>query len=108
MVQSAFLIGAYLDRGEEVLAGSLLDELAELVETLGIEVTEKVLVYVRDSNKRYLTGKGKAHELMEADRRLLLPAEEHLRLSVDGLNEFELGKTRFEHRFDPWCLIADD
>lgn len=68
MVQSAFLIGAYLDRSEEALAGSLLEELAELVETLGIEVRERALVYVRDSNKRYLTGKGKAHELMEAAR----------------------------------------
>ena len=38
MVERAFLIGAFFDRADEEYAISLLDELEELVGTLGIEV----------------------------------------------------------------------
>lgn len=65
MVESAFLIGAYFDRADEASAQSLLDELAELVGTLGIAIAGRACVFVRDRNKRYLTGSGKARELME-------------------------------------------
>ncbi|MCB1205019.1 MAG: GTPase HflX [Verrucomicrobiae bacterium] len=65
MVESAFLIGAYFDRADEASAQSLLDELAELVGTLGISIAGRACVFVRDRNKRYLTGSGKAHELIE-------------------------------------------
>jgi len=64
MVESAFLIGAYFDRADEATALSLLDELAELVGTLGIAVAGRACVFVRDRNKRYLTGSGKAQELI--------------------------------------------
>ncbi len=65
MVERAFLIGVYFDKSEEDTAASLLDELAELVSTLGIEVIAKRCVYVRARSKRYLTGSGKAEELIE-------------------------------------------
>lgn len=65
MVERAFLIGVYFDRNEESEAASLLDELGELVRTLGIGIVESALVHVRDQNKRYMTGSGKAQELMD-------------------------------------------
>lgn len=65
MVESAFLIGAYFDRADEPEARSLLAELVELVSTLGIAISGQACVFVRDRNKRYLTGSGKAHELIE-------------------------------------------
>lgn len=65
MVERAFLIGAYFERDEEDRAGSLLDELAELVTTLGIGIVGKKSVFVRNRNKRYLTGTGKAEELID-------------------------------------------
>jgi GTP-binding protein HflX len=68
MVESAFLIGAYFDRADEASARSLLEELAELVGTLGIAIAGRACVFVRDRNKRYLTGSGKARELMEEAR----------------------------------------
>lgn len=68
MVESAFLIGAYFDRADEAEASSLLEELAELVGTLGIAIAGQACVFVRDRNKRYLTGSGKAHELIEEAR----------------------------------------
>lgn len=70
MVEGAFLIGAYFDRAEEGNARALLEELAELVETLGIAIVGISCVFVRDRNKRYLTGSGKAKELMEEARKL--------------------------------------
>ena len=70
MVERAFLIGVYFDRGRESEAASLLEELEELVRTLGIGIVESTLVYVRDQNKRYLTGSGKAQELMDRAREL--------------------------------------
>lgn len=65
MVERAFLIGVYFDRDGESEAASLLEELGELVRTLGIGIVESTLVYVRAQNKRYLTGSGKARELMD-------------------------------------------
>jgi GTP-binding protein HflX len=59
----ALLIGAYFDKREHDEAASLLDELRELVNTLGIPVSESVLVHVKDSNRKFLTGSGKAKEL---------------------------------------------
>lgn len=67
-VETAFLIGAYFDRADEDTARSLLAELAELVTTLDIEVVATECLYVRTRSKRYLTGSGKAAEMMEAAR----------------------------------------
>lgn len=64
MVERAFLIGAYFDRADEEEAQNLLGELVELVNTLGIGIVATRCVFVRDRNKRYLTGSGKALELI--------------------------------------------
>lgn len=65
MVERAYLIGAYFTREDEAVANSLLDELAELVTTLGIRIIAKRCIFIRTRNKRYLTGTGKAAELIE-------------------------------------------
>ncbi len=64
MVQRALLVGAYFDRREIAEAVDLLNELQELVETLGIGVITKETAMVREFNPRYIVGKGKAAELM--------------------------------------------
>jgi len=66
MVERAFLIGAYFNREDEEYAQSLLDELEELVSTLGIETIGKECVFVRKKNMRFLTGTGKCEELIDA------------------------------------------
>jgi len=63
-VEKALLVGAYFDKRDEDEAASLLDELAELVDTLGIGIGARELVFVRDQNKAYLTGAGKKDELI--------------------------------------------
>jgi GTPase len=65
MVEKALLIGAYFDKREREESGSLLEELRELVNTLGIPVSESMLVHVKDSNRKFLTGSGKAKELTD-------------------------------------------
>ena len=64
-VETAFLIGAYFDRSDEDVARSLLNELGELVSTLGIAVLAKECIFIRTRSKRYFTGSGKAVEMME-------------------------------------------
>ena len=64
-VERALLIGAYVDAGRKADAGSLLEELEELVNTLGIPVIERMLVAHRESHARYLIGTGKAREIAE-------------------------------------------
>jgi len=70
LVERAFLIGAYFDRREAANAQDLLNELKELVETLGIGVVAVECVHVREHNPRYLTGSGKAEELIEQAKQL--------------------------------------
>ena len=65
MVERALLVGAYFDRRHQEEAQSLLTELNELVKTLGIPIAESLCIFVKDSNKKYLTGSGKARELWE-------------------------------------------
>ena len=63
MVERALLVRIYFDPREATEAGSLLEELAELVRTLDIEVAETVLVRSREMHKKLLCGIGKAAEL---------------------------------------------
>lgn len=63
-VELALLVGVFFDKREEKDAQNLLDELVELVDTLGIEVARQLLVHVRDQNKAYLMGKGKKDEII--------------------------------------------
>jgi len=65
MVERAFLIGAHFDRREKQHAMDLLEELKELVGTLGIEVVAAEQVYAREHTARYLIGSGKSAELMK-------------------------------------------
>eukprot|EP01031_Cornospumella_fuschlensis_P008953 gene8953-11007_t len=69
-VERAFLISAYFDRRKATESTDLLEELKDLVETLGITVVAKDLVFAREMTARHLIGKGKAHELMERAKEL--------------------------------------
>jgi GTP-binding protein HflX len=65
VVERALLIGAYIDSAHKADARSLLEELEELVNTLGIPVVDRMLVAHRESHARYLIGSGKAREIAE-------------------------------------------
>jgi GTP-binding protein HflX len=63
MASRALLVGAYVDSNDKEEAQSLLEELEELVNTLGIPVVERRLIYHREQHAKYLIGSGKAEEL---------------------------------------------
>lgn len=63
-VERAFLVGACFDRRDKPEAQALLDELGELVRTLGIEVVGTDLVYARERTPRHLIGSGKSEEII--------------------------------------------
>ena len=65
MVERALLVRLYFDPREEDESEALLEELEELVRTLGIEVVEKVLAKSRSMHKKFLCGTGKAAEIVE-------------------------------------------
>jgi hypothetical protein len=59
-VERALLVGAYTVASEKSAAQSLLEELEELVGTLGIPVIDRMLVFHREAHARLLLGSGKA------------------------------------------------
>ncbi|MCX6969367.1 MAG: GTPase HflX [Verrucomicrobia bacterium] len=63
MVERALLAGAYGDPALKDDAKDLLEELEELVRTLGIPVIDRMVVYNREPQARYLIGSGKAEEV---------------------------------------------
>ena len=65
MVERALLVRFYFDPREATEAESLLEELGELVKTLGIEVIEAVMPRCREMHKKFLCGTGKAAEVAE-------------------------------------------
>ncbi|CAN5581308.1 GTPase HflX [soil metagenome] len=65
MVERALLVGAYISAEKKEEAQSLLEELEELVDTLGIPVVERMLVSHRENHARYLSGSGKAQEIVD-------------------------------------------
>ncbi len=65
MVERAMLIGITLPSDQESVTRSLLDELRELVTTLGIEIRHERMLGVRKPQAKLLTGSGKAEELIE-------------------------------------------
>jgi GTP-binding protein HflX len=65
MTERALLIGAYIDPAKKAEAQSLLEELAELVGTLGIPIIERRLISHRENHARYLIGSGKAQEMVD-------------------------------------------
>ncbi|MFT7304508.1 MAG: GTP-binding protein HflX [Akkermansiaceae bacterium] len=65
MVEKAMLVGFCFDKSEEPETRLLLAELEELVDTLDIEVVGMELVRIRDKNRGFICGTGKADELVE-------------------------------------------
>jgi len=70
VVERALLVGAYLEADKKADAQSLLAELEELVDTLGIPVVERMLVHHREQHARYLIGSGKAQEIVDLAKKL--------------------------------------
>lgn len=65
MVERALLVRLYFDPREADESEALLEELVELVSTLGIGIVDRALVKCRDMHKKYLSGTGKAAEIVE-------------------------------------------
>lgn len=65
MVERAMLIGITLPGEDDSNTRSLLDELRELVTTLGIGIQHEVLLSIRKPQAKFLVGSGKAEELIE-------------------------------------------
>ena len=65
LVQRALLVGIYQEKAEEAEALDLIDELHELVSTLGIGIVGTMTARVQKTNARYLTGTGKAKEIID-------------------------------------------
>jgi GTP-binding protein HflX len=68
MVERALLVGAYTETAGKEDADDLLNELAELVRTLGVPVVGRMLAYNRAPQARLLVGSGKAEEICEYAR----------------------------------------
>ena len=68
MVERALLVRFCVDPRDMDEAESLLEELGELVKTLGIEVVDSVLARCRDMHKKLLCGTGKADEIVSLAR----------------------------------------
>ena len=59
----ALLVGTYVEAAERDEAASLLEELEELVRTLGLTIGERMMVHHREKHARLLLGSGKAEEI---------------------------------------------
>ncbi len=68
MVERAMLIGITLPGDSESNTRSLLDELRELVTTLGISICHERMLSIRKPQAKLLVGSGKAEELIEEAR----------------------------------------
>lgn len=65
MVERAMLIGITLPGEDNVTTRSLIDELRELVTTLGIGIQHEVQLAIRKPQAKFLLGTGKAKEMIE-------------------------------------------
>jgi len=65
MAERALLVGAYIGADKKSDAESLLAELADLVETLGLPIVGRKLISHRENHARYLIGAGKAQEIAD-------------------------------------------
>lgn len=68
MVERALLVRLSFNKKEADEDISLLDELEELVRTLGIGVADKMLAHSRSMHRKFLCGTGKADEVVEFAR----------------------------------------
>lgn len=62
-VEKALLVAVYSEPAHQHDARSLLDELGSLVETLGLQVVDRLLVRVPTPSARWFVGSGKAEEI---------------------------------------------
>jgi GTP-binding protein HflX len=66
LVERALLVGVYLEKSDEPEATSLMEELHELVSSLGIGIVDSVLVRVRGGETAgFMTGRGKMEEVCQ-------------------------------------------
>ena len=72
MVERALLISAYIQAGDKQEAESLLGELEELVNTLGIPVIDRLLISHREAHANLLLGSGKAESIAELVKEKLI------------------------------------
>lgn len=70
MVERALLVGVHTVAEPREDAEDLLNELGELVRTLGVPVVGKLLVQIREPQARFFLGSGKAEEICEHARSL--------------------------------------
>jgi len=70
IVERALLVGAHAVGESREDAEDLLNELGELVRTLGVPIAEKQLVQIREPQARLFVGSGKAEELCKRAREL--------------------------------------
>lgn len=66
MVERAYLVGIQTPEMRPGEGENLVEELAELVRTLGIEVIAREVVTLRDPQPRFLVGQGKAEGIIAA------------------------------------------
>ena len=64
MIENALLIGVQHPRTPFEEASALVDELASLVETLGIEAKHREIVRINSPKSRFLLGRGKTFEVI--------------------------------------------
>ncbi|MEO5754866.1 MAG: GTPase HflX [Chthoniobacterales bacterium] len=69
-VQRALLVGAYISADLKAEAQNLLEELAALVDTLGLPIVGRELISYRENHARYLIGSGKAQEIVNRAKEL--------------------------------------
>jgi GTP-binding protein HflX len=62
-VEKALLVGVYTEPSERAETESLLQELGALVDTLGLQIAERLAVRVPQASPRYFVGSGKAEEI---------------------------------------------
>jgi len=67
-VERAFLVGVQIGGPTDTSMDEILNELAELSRTLGVEVVGRTQVKIRRPNSKLLVGKGKADELLDMAR----------------------------------------
>jgi GTP-binding protein HflX len=65
-IQRAMIVGICFRQESPEQTGILLEELADLVDTLGIRITEKRLIRCAKPQSRFLVGSGKAEEIVAA------------------------------------------
>jgi GTP-binding protein HflX len=63
-VEKALLVGVYDEPAQRQDAQNLLDELGSLVDTVGLQIVDRLLVRVPEPSARWFVGSGKADEIV--------------------------------------------